>query len=493
MDNIFKKNGLIEKIKERVGKKKSPEIFPNTPQHGYPTTEVSTPVHNDELTNESDEDSESNSQPENTNSEHVLVTQVSNRTFQSIHPTSKVTQEIKDFRREITFSDDLSSPRTVLPTMDKDLPKEIFAQNINELSENMRFSVNNKLYADVIFRVGPNMQIIHAHKIVLSSRSSYFHSLFSQKIDLVDKSTGMIKLDKTDILPEVFLKVLEYLYTGIARLKQDDVLDVLALSEEFGIPTLKEMCSEFIQESVDVENSCMLLEMSREFNCTSLTSFCLRFIDKNINRVLSTKGLIDLSEATLIQIISRDELELINEEEIDIFHACLRWAKNRYLGYTKDKNLSPETVNKELKDIAKNIILYCRFPLMNSEQISSIVEPTNFVDQDLLFEAYKYHLTHGQSNEGPRFQSRSGGKKKKKHEKSFVTTRSPLTPIKRDSIGKRQSSFVNSDENCESPVKKVHFEPIPFTQEETPKKKNNQDQLTSPQTVFSPTSIIYNI
>lgn len=491
MENIFKKNGLIEKIKEKVAKKKTP--VPQTPQM-YNGTEVSTPVGQDELTNESDEDSEINLQPDNTNSEHVLVSHVSNRTFQSIHPTSKTTQEIKDFRREINFSDELSSPRTVLPTMDKETPKEIFAQNINELSENMRFSVNNKLWADVMFRVGPNMQIVHAHKIVLSSRSSYFHSLFSQKVDLVDKQTGMIKLDKTDILPEVFLKVLEYLYTGIARLKQDDVLDILAISEEFGIPTLKEMCSEFIQESVDVENSCMLLEMSREFNCTSLTSFCLRFIDRNITRVLSTKGLIDLSEATLIQIVSRDELELMNEEEIDIFHATLRWAKNRYLGYSKDKNLTPEHVNKELKEIAKNIILYTRFPLMTSEQISSIVEPTNFVAQDLLFEAYKHHLTNGsQQNDGPRFQSRSGGKKKdKKKDKSFITTRSPLNPLRRDSIGKRQSSFVNNNENCESPVKKVHFEPIPFTQEETPKKKNTQEQLTSP-SVFSPNTILYNI
>jgi hypothetical protein len=40
------------------------------------------------------------------------------------------------------------------------------------------------------------------------------------------------------------------------------------------------MCSKFIQDSVDVENSSMLLEISRDYNTQSLTNYCLNYIDK---------------------------------------------------------------------------------------------------------------------------------------------------------------------------------------------------------------------
>jgi hypothetical protein len=122
----------------------------------------------------------------------------------------------------------------VLTTLHK--AEDVDASNLQELSDNLRFSVLNKAFADVIIRAGSNSQVITAHKIILASRSSYFYDLFSRNIDLADKTSGLIKLDLTHIVAEPFLKVLDFLYTGVARLKQDDVLDVFSLAEEFGIP-----------------------------------------------------------------------------------------------------------------------------------------------------------------------------------------------------------------------------------------------------------------
>lgn len=371
---------------------------------------------NSELTDESNTDSELFDDEKNNIEKSVLATDgtTKQRAFQSINPTSRVNIELA---KGLTEQDAMLSPRKLLYTTSTE-HKDTEVVNLNELSENLRFSVNNKMYADVLFRVGPTMQMIYAHRVILAYGSTYFNDLFSQKnVELYDKMSGIVKLDKPDILPEIFLKVLEYLYSGVIRLKQDDVLEILALSDEFGIFTLKEMCSKFIQPIVDVDNSCMLLAMSTEFSCQSLEVYCLKFIDKNIERVLGTEGFLALSEKAVVQIVQRDELRLAEEEEIDIFHSILRWTKNRYASSISPFHgtmEAPEAINKELRELSKNIIDHCRFPLMTAEQLSSIVEPTNFVPKNLLFEAYKNHLTHnGIPEETTRFRHRDNSHRKK--------------------------------------------------------------------------------
>ena len=500
-NNFFNKNGgksLLQTLKDNFGKKTKEN---NNNNHGDTTNSFAQPPpppRSPELTFESDNESELNLSPmtpnsSNRNLEKVLFVDSpiidKKRPFQSTAPNSIQTQKHYDDK---SF-DDISSSNSKTLHCIKPVQKSTTAQNMNELSENLRFNVNNKLYSDVVFRVGPNMQIIHAHRIVLSTRSVYFNTLFGKKHShlLFDKSNNssydLIKLDKPDILPEVFLKVLEYLYTGVIRLKQDDVLDILSLSEEFGIPTLKEMCSNFIQQNVDVDNSCMLLELSREYNCFTLTDFCLKFIDKNIIRILTTNGFTELSESALISIINRTELNLQDEEEVDIFHAVLRWAKNRFIGF--ENNPAPELINKELREISKNVIHHIRFPLMTSEQLSSIIEPTHFVPQELLFESYKYHLV-SEKIEGERFLSRDGSLKKKK--KSHITTTrgsgsGANTNTKKISFGGKNSSFINIPQE-DSPTKKFKSN-IDNTTQQTPTKRTTTDVPD----FSSPNSLLMNI
>jgi hypothetical protein len=116
------------------------------------------------------------------------------------------------------------------------------------------------------------------------------------------------------------------------------------------------------------------------------------------------------------------------------------------------------------------------------------VEPKNFVPSDLLFEAYKFYGSKESSYTGERFTPRNG---KSKGSKNFITTRNAMTPIKRDSLGKRQGSFVieKLDSPFTSPMKKMHFEPTPFTQDSTPIRRNNQDRDVE----YTPNSIVFNI
>lgn len=67
-------------------------------------------------------------------------------------------------------------------------------------------------------------------------------------------------------------------------------------------------------------------------------------------------------------IIQRDELNLMADEEIYLFIACYKWALKRDLS---EMNL---------------LAPFIRFSLMTTDQLSSIVEPLNVINQSFLFE-----------------------------------------------------------------------------------------------------------
>jgi hypothetical protein len=254
---------------------------------------------------------------------------------------------------------------------------------VEELSDQMRPSINDKKFADAVIRCGAQLQEkFYVHRFILSGRSAYFERIFSltaNKTPLHKDRKAKYCFDRPDIDPKIFQKVLEYCYTGVVKLKLDNVLEILALAEEFGIRSLKLLCQRYLTHNIDTGNACMLLEMSVKFNATELTEYVLGFIEKreNVKEVLKSDSCAKLLKDTLIRIISRDTLQLETSEEDHVFNAVVKWE-----GKDRDE-----------------VFNHVRFPLMSSSQLSDIVEPTKMVNQELLFEAYRYHLVPQQSNQ----------------------------------------------------------------------------------------------
>jgi len=86
-------------------------------------------------------------------------------------------------------------------------------------------------------------------------------------------------------------------------------------------------------------------------------------------------------------LVKRDELVLSGEEEILMFEAIMHWGKYRLTKENKDENNV-----RLLQQKCENLLNWVRFPLMTSDQLAKIVEPSQLVSQQLLFEAYKFHL-----------------------------------------------------------------------------------------------------
>ncbi|EFC40157.1 BTB domain-containing protein [Naegleria gruberi] len=282
-----------------------------------------------------------------------------------------------------------------------DVNLEEVHKDLVNMSEQLSACVFDKQFSDFVIQCGPgNATKYYVHRFILSSRSAYFRALLSSTASVtgdIQSNKQRYTWEREDIHPEIFGRVLEYMYTGQIKLRLDNVLDVFVQSEEFGIPCLKKLCENYLIAHGDYENMAQLLEMAIENKAQELVKHCYKYIDEHIKRVLKSETIKNVKTSTIIQIISRDSLQLEPLEEVLVFEAVQKWAELR-------KHLPFETPN-----ISK-IIEHVRYPLMSSEQLANVVEPTQLVPQHpLLFEAYKYHLVKDKSsNQAPRFRARAG-------------------------------------------------------------------------------------
>ena len=82
------------------------------------------------------------------------------------------------------------------------------------------------IFSDVKFIIGPNRKAVYAHRCILASRCAVFKATFadqSQKSTTADKDTPFVLSDMT---PEIFLAMLEFIYTNTVTLTPKIVSDL---------------------------------------------------------------------------------------------------------------------------------------------------------------------------------------------------------------------------------------------------------------------------
>ena len=86
---------------------------------------------------------------------------------------------------------------------------------------------------DVIFKVGPSGRMVRANRGILKARSSYFRQMFNSGMIESSSGTPHNPVAIADVNYNVFLVILEYLYTGTVKegVGGDCVVEVLIVSE----------------------------------------------------------------------------------------------------------------------------------------------------------------------------------------------------------------------------------------------------------------------
>ncbi|XP_068155599.1 BTB/POZ domain-containing protein 9-like [Drosophila tropicalis] len=175
-------------------------------------------------------------------------------------------------------------------------------------------------YADVEFLV--EQQKLPAHRVVLAVRSEYFRALLFGGMS--ESSQRQIQMD---VRLDLFKLLLEYIYTGnlsIATLKEDVLIDVLGIADQYGFQDLLSAISKYLSQSLTMENVTVLLNAARLNNVEDLTQACLSFMDSTASNLLQHDSLKLLSMESLEMVLQRDTFYA---PEREIFQGVLKWIR----------------------------------------------------------------------------------------------------------------------------------------------------------------------
>ncbi|XP_027539019.1 BTB/POZ domain-containing protein 19 isoform X2 [Neopelma chrysocephalum] len=211
--------------------------------------------------------------------------------------------------------------------------------DVSAFASALRTLVNNPQFSDVMFVVGPEQQKVFAHRCVLACRCQAFRGMLAQVPVGSQDSSSSVPAQGPFILgnvqPEVFLAVIEFLYTNSVTLNNHIALEVLTSSVEYGLQDLCKLCVKFIKDTLSVEQVCEALQA-----------------------VVRTQGFRELSDVVLARVLRSDRLAV---DELDLVQAVREWA-----------HVSSAVLERPVPEVAALPVRELRLPLLAPSELVTL-------------------------------------------------------------------------------------------------------------------------
>lgn len=232
------------------------------------------------------------------------------------------------------------------------------------LKNHANFKVIAKLYlndelADVhfVFNLSGAIDKVPANKSILAALSPVFYKMFYG--DLKEGSNVEI----VDASAEAFEEFLQFFYLDEIRLRMENIEAVARLADKYDILEHVTACATFLKSQLTVNNMCWGYQLAVFLQRKPLISFCESEIIKSSKEILSTDIFQRCERDTLKRILQLD----LTCNEMDLFEACLLWAKKACIENDLDEN-QVKNIRLQLGDCFKLI----RFGAMKIEEFTSI-------------------------------------------------------------------------------------------------------------------------
>ena len=153
------------------------------------------------------------------------------------------------------------------------------------------------------------------------------------------------------------------MYLDELTLTNDNVLDVLYAAEKYLVGGLIDKCTQFLADNITDDSVCSIVNQSLLYSEKELLLKCIEYISQNSRGVFESSDFLNLTDVSLLQLLSCDEVGLARE--MDVLKTCVKWAGN--------KRAAENCQQRSLRDILGDCIKQIRFGSMNAEELTSLV------------------------------------------------------------------------------------------------------------------------
>lgn len=170
------------------------------------------------------------------------------------------------------------------------------------------------------------------------------------------------------------------MYYDEVQLTTHNAPEVLFLARKYLIPSLTEICTEFVVSNLTVENTlpvldhCSLLGVSK-----GLEKQCWSIIDQHASQVANNNQFIEIDHRTLTTFLSRDTLVA---REIVLFRAAVKWAGREC------QRLSIPLMVENKRRVLGDAFYSIRFPLLSIKEFTEEVAQSSFLSYEEVANMY---------------------------------------------------------------------------------------------------------
>lgn len=197
---------------------------------------------------------------------------------------------------------------------------------------------------------------VHAHKLVLTTGSNVFRTMFYGSIPEGDE----VKI--TDVTAAAFQEFLAFFYMENVTLTLENIEEVIYSIKKYGIERCLKNCVEFLIEKLENDNVCFGYRLAIKYGLDDLKYFCERMISANAKNVVETECFFNSEWEVFNEIMKQDSLVC---EETQVFDVAMKWAEKS----CEKKDLATDDM-QNLRDQLKGSLYLIHFQRMKLEDFS---------------------------------------------------------------------------------------------------------------------------
>lgn len=146
------------------------------------------------------------------------------------------------------------------------------------------------------------------------------------------------------------------------------------------------LCSNYLKNKIDYGNVCTIHEQAVFFAMNELQMQCFDYIQENAQPVLASSDFENLSQQTLLRLLSSNDFGIAEEE---IFKSAMRWAK------THCSMDGIEATAENMRNSLGEALYQIRFPLLDIGFFATFVTPAGILRSEEQIMLYQYLATKG--------------------------------------------------------------------------------------------------
>lgn len=200
-----------------------------------------------------------------------------------------------------------------------------------------------------------------AHKLILGISSPVFEAMFYGPLS-TDK-----KVVITDIEPEVFQLILNYIYTDKVDIHSiEEAFELLYASRKYILEHLSNTCIAYIQENISSDNVIEVLNYPEYLHDKQLKSFALKLFCEHASYLIEENKDI-ISSSCMRAILESDH---INIGEAELIKHVLDWTKH----YCKQSEINESFDNRRDVLMKNGLFELLRFNLLSPVEFMAVKE-----------------------------------------------------------------------------------------------------------------------